>query len=138
MPSGPSGIALQLRGSADETPYDQQSDAMNLDDFIVPSSVASPAGVAAEAPVEDLNTQNNSHVGIAIKRKDKSQQQMPKQLPAASLPRQMQNKGRPGEFDYVQRRVRKTSIDEKSVCFPAVTHPSRYMLIPYTDSQATS
>lgn len=107
---------------------------MNIDDLIVPSSVASPAGVAAEAPVETLNTQNNSHVGIAIGRKDKSQQQ----LPAASLPRQMQNKGRPCEFDYVQRRVRKTSIDEKSVCFTHVTHPSRCMLMPYTDSQATS
>ena len=91
---------------------------MNLDDFIVPSSVASPAGVPAEAPVENLNSQNNhnnSHVGLPIGRKNKSQPLPPSQLPPASMPKHIQNKGRTGEFDYVQRRVRKTSIDEKSV-----------------------
>jgi len=107
---------------------------MNLDDFIVPSSVASPAGLAAEAPIESMDHQNNSHMGIPIGRRNKSQQQ----LPAASMPRQMQNKGRPGEFDYVQRRVRKTSIDEKSVRFHHVVHPSKHVLMFYAGPQATS
>lgn len=101
---------------------------MNIDDFIVPSSVASPAGLAAEAPVDNMANQSNSHVGIPIGRKKKAQQQLPAQLPAASMPKQIQNKGRNGEFDYVQRRVRKTSIDERSVCFQCLTYPHRYVL----------
>jgi len=43
----PSGIAQQLRCPIDHSAYDQHSDAMNIDDFIVPSSVVSSAGVAA-------------------------------------------------------------------------------------------
>lgn len=89
---------------------------MNLDDFIVPSSIASPAGLTSEAPIE--NVQNSAHAaGISIGKKNKMSQQTGI-LPAASMPKNIATKSRTGEFDYVQRRVRKTSIDERSVSTP--------------------
>lgn len=115
QPSGPSGIALQLRDSIDKGLSDPQGDAMNIDDFIVPSSVASPAGLAAEAPIETSNQSRNTQpAGMPISRKNKPQQNAAAIPPAASMPKNIHNKGRNGEFDYVQRRVRKTSIDERS------------------------
>lgn len=111
--SGPSGIAQQLRRSVDQS-ADMQSDAMNLDDFIVPSSVASPAGITAEISLEDATSV--SQIGsIPIQKKPHTKPQMTAALPATSVPKHLPNKGRPGEFDYVQRRVRKTSIDDRSV-----------------------
>jgi len=110
---------------------------MNIDDFIVPSSIASPAGTAAEAPNGSLNNQSSSRVGMPIA-ENKAQQQGPMQLPAASMPKQIRNKGRTGEFDYVQRRVRKTSIDEKSVRNSCTTHVLVRLLMPLPEPQATS
>lgn len=113
---------------------------MNIDDFIVPSSVASPAGVVAEVPVENLNKQSNSHVGIPIARKDKAQPPPPPpaQPPVASMPKHIQNKARTGEFDYVQRRVRKTSIDERSVSCRGGPYLRRLVLICLLESQTQS
>jgi len=122
----PSGIAQQLQNSVDQGTLDSQSDGLDLDDFIVPSSVASLAGLAAEAPTENLN--NHSHAqtaGIPIATKNKPRQRPSVPLPAASMPKTIQNKGRTGEFDYVQRRVRKMSIDERSVSFYKRTSRTR-------------
>lgn len=113
VPSGPSGIAQQLRKSVDQN-AEMQGDAMNLDDFIVPSSVASPAGLVSEAPLEEFPSIAQSNQ-IPIASKSKTQSQANGGLPAASVPKNLPIKARSGEFDYVQRRVRKTSIDERSV-----------------------
>ncbi|KAK5089883.1 Sodium- and chloride-dependent GABA transporter 1 [Lithohypha guttulata] len=112
VPSGPSGIAQQLRKSVDQN-AEMQGDTMNLDDFIVPSSVASPAGLMSEAPLEEFPSIAQSNQ-ISIASKSKTQSQANGGLPAASVPKNLPIKARSGEFDYVQRRVRKTSIDERS------------------------
>lgn len=87
---------------------------MNLDDFIVPSSIASPAGLTTEAPIDNVQSVAQTK-GIPISRKAKPHPQPGPATPATSMPKNVVNKGRTNEFDYVQRRVRKTSIDERSV-----------------------
>ena len=101
--------------SADRS-VEQSADAMNLDDFIQPNSVASPAGVTSPPTAEIVTS---THVaqgsGITIGLKGKLQRQLPSNLPAASMPKSYIALNRLGEFDYVQKRIRKTSIDERRV-----------------------
>lgn len=109
---------------------------MNLDDFIIPSSIGSPAGFDALPPATSITASNTTdqnavaaqpHSGVAsgipIKaRKDQTNTHGP--LVPASLPHQSQELRRNDEFGYVQRRVRKTSVDERKVRIflpPAVT-----------------
>ena len=105
--SAPSGIA-KLRESVDlsDTP---DPDAMNIDDFIFPTSIASPAGISPSSPPPPSNT-NASAIPIKT-RKDVQHQVHPELPPSAPT----QDRIRDREFDYVQRRVRKTSIDETKV-----------------------
>lgn len=105
-----SGLTQQLRNSVDQG-QQSQSDAMNLDDFIVPTSMASPAGLISEAPVED----NMEMTGIPITKRARTPTQATVNMPAASMPKNVIARNHKGEFDYVQRRVRKTSIDDRSV-----------------------
>ncbi|KIX10402.1 uncharacterized protein Z518_01484 [Rhinocladiella mackenziei CBS 650.93] len=115
-PSAPSGIAQQLRKSVDTSAESEQpSDPMNLDDFIVPSSVASPAGMTSPATSEPVNGQSKptQAPGIPIAARTKPQVQIPKGLPPSSMPQSSIPLRRSSEFDYVQKRVRKTSIDER-------------------------
>lgn len=119
----PSGIA-QLRqatkgNSNNNTDSASASaDFMNLDDFIVPSSIGSPAGIETLPASSDHKIASQSHSvtqsGIPIKaRKDQNASQAP--LVPASLPHPTQELRRNDEFGYVQRRVRKTSVDERKV-----------------------
>lgn len=113
--SAPSGIAQQLRRSVDQpVELDLTSEPMNLDDFIVPSSIASPAGITSPAPTEGL-FQNIAAQGSAIRinPRNKPSIQVPTNFPPSSLPQSSIALNRSSEFDYVQRRVRKTSIDER-------------------------
>lgn len=109
--SGPSGIALQLRGSVDRGVSDQRNDSMNLDDFIVSSSMASPTAAMTETSMDHVGEQIHP-AAVPIARRNKQVA-----APAASMPKHMHAKKNAGEFDYVQRRVRKTSIDDRSVSF---------------------
>lgn len=116
--SAPSGIA-QLRKSVDHT-NTPQSEAMNLDDFIFPSSMTSPT-VASSSPPEEEEEERGDPTpalapGIPIKMRAQLQEQSHPQLPPASTPLPPEPRHRNNEFDYVQRRVRKTSIDERRVC----------------------
>jgi GATA-binding protein, other eukaryote len=87
---------------------------MNLDDFIVPTSVASPAGFAP--PVLESSTRSSHKASaIPIKVKKDGQSNSPSNLPPASVPHPLAQPSRSREFDYVQRRVRKTSVDERRV-----------------------
>jgi GATA-binding protein len=87
---------------------------MNLDDFIVPSSIASPAGITTSAPSENLiPSRSTQYSGIPIAARSIPQLQIPNNLPPSSLPQSSNAFHRPSEFDYVQKRVRKTSIDER-------------------------
>lgn len=124
-PNAPSGIA-QLRQSsaasaasaastaASQSPVsldvEAAASAMNLDDFLVPSSIGTPAGVSSPAgsglEVEVLAAPRppyiNDEDALSLARAS---------APSAAVSAMAARR----EFDYVQRRVRKTSIDERRV-----------------------
>ncbi|KAL8938246.1 MAG: hypothetical protein Q9211_003293 [Gyalolechia sp. 1 TL-2023] len=109
MTSAPSGIA-QLRQSGD-LPNSPDADPMNLDDFFMPTSVASPAGIQSPSPPSDHAAAPSNAVAAAIpikSRKEATQNPHPDLAPSAPS----HDRSRTREFEYVQRRVRKTSIDE--------------------------
>lgn len=110
--NAPSGIA-QLRKTSDQSFL--HADPMNLDDFIFPENVATPAGLAA-TPSPDANKQEGDKLAhtttaaaaIPIKsRKTSSQHFVPQSVP---VPAHQRNQD---EFAYVTRHHRKTSIDER-------------------------
>lgn len=124
----PSGIA-RLRQSADDMP-----DPMNLDDVNFPSSISSPGGVvdagvgiggvspsfstsvspvAAEQEITASSNAVASAIPIKLRREVEIQGTSP--FPAISAPIPPQHGEQGGEFAYVQRHVRKTSIDERRV-----------------------
>jgi GATA-binding protein, other eukaryote len=87
---------------------------MNLDDFIVPTSIASPAGLTP--PVTEVSSRSASKTSaVPIKTKKEAQHSTPAPLIPGSVPHPFMQVGRNGEFDYVEKRVRKTSVDEKRV-----------------------
>ncbi|PVH80179.1 hypothetical protein DL98DRAFT_208559 [Cadophora sp. DSE1049] len=119
--SAPSGIA-QLRKSSDQTitpSMDQQQDPMNLDDYIFSDNISTPAGLGmspspemtkkdAEKPTA---TEKSNAVASAIPikmRKESAQFAVPQSVPVPH-----HNPRHNEEFNYVQRHVRKTSIDER-------------------------
>jgi hypothetical protein len=113
LTSQPSGIA-QLRKTSEANANNIPSDPMNLDDFLVPTSMGSPAGLPTPSstetsgPVHQANIQAN---GIPINTKQKPNVQT-SNVPAASVPKSagpVQHAG----FDGIPKRVRKTSIDER-------------------------
>ncbi|ATZ53707.1 BcareA [Botrytis cinerea B05.10] len=111
--TGPSGIA-QLRKSTDQNTVDT-SDAMNLDDYILSDSISTPTGIATspspELTKKEIDRSSNSIASaIPIKMRKESTQQfsVPQSVPVPHhAPRSNE------EFNYVQRHVRKTSIDER-------------------------
>ncbi|KAI9701300.1 MAG: hypothetical protein M1836_001970 [Candelina mexicana] len=110
--TAPSGIA-QLRKSVDQDAYN--ADPMNLDDFIFPTSIASPAHVPSPPghPRAPTTTNTATSAAIPIKARKDSHALSHPNLPPASAPIPPQARQRTGEFGYVQRHVRKTSIDER-------------------------
>jgi GATA-binding protein len=127
--SAPSGIAQQLRKSADQQAQVQvqlqqehqqhHADTMNLDDFIFPSSVGSPAGLSPELSNEDAAPFNATAPSIPI-RKPNQVSDHNLSLARASAPSVPPTIHRENEFGYVPRHVRKTSIDERRVSLLSV------------------
>lgn len=118
--NAPSGIA-QLRKTSDHNYL--HTDPMNLDDFIFPENVATPAGLAA-TPSPDTSKQegekpaHTTAAAIPIKsRRSASQNFVPQSVP---VPPHQRNQD---EFAYVTRHHRKTSIDERRV---STTKPPWY------------
>lgn len=102
-----------MRQSQD-LPHASDADLMNLDDYIVPSSAPSPAAAATPSPPYNDATAPSNAVSTAIPikhRKDSEQAPHPNFAPSAPS----HDRSRASEFGYVQRRVRKTSIDETKV-----------------------
>ncbi|KAF2622677.1 nitrogen regulatory protein area [Macroventuria anomochaeta] len=149
--TAPSGIAQQLRRSADQQaqvqllqqpqqqPQPQSAhDTMNLDDFIFPSSVGSPAGLSPE-PSNGAEGPFNAGPGVPI-RKANQLNDHNLSLAHASAPPVPPQINRENEFGYVPRHVRKTSIDERrppkrrAEASPQVP-PVNSIMIP-TDAQA--
>jgi len=119
--TAPSGISLLRKSSDQHTATSNQmptielaSDAMNLDDFIFADNMSTPAGIGL-SPTPEPRKQaekatNNAASAIPIKaRKDVPQFAVPQSVPAAN------QYHRNHDFNYVQRHVRKTSIDERRV-----------------------
>ncbi|KAG6027181.1 hypothetical protein E4U19_002152 [Claviceps sp. Clav32 group G5] len=110
----PSGIA-QLRKTSDMM-VDNTADAMNLDDFIFSDSLVSSGGLMSPPPapckLEELSPASgpsSATTAIPIKsRKDDydAGHFVPQSVPH---PHRLDN----SEFNYVQRHLRKTSIDER-------------------------
>lgn len=88
---------------------------MSLDDFIVPHSVGSPTGLSPPLSTDHLSSDHAVAPAIAIKRDSKgAADDLLSRSAAASVP---PHALRQDEFDYVQKHVRKTSIDERRVSF---------------------
>ena len=133
--SAPSGIAQQLRKSQDQqaqVQHNSPQDAMNLDDFIFPSSVGSPAGLSPELSNEDAAPFNPTAPAIPI-RKPHLANDHNLSLARASAPSVPPTIQREDEFGYVPRHVRKTSIDERRVSSLSLclSHPDRASLTSY-------
>jgi GATA-binding protein len=93
---------------------------MDLDDFLVPSSIGTPAGMSPEAstlPNDSLASTGSTISAIPIKQGLKSEVEG-LQISRASAPSiSAFEQGLPNqEFGYVPRHVRKTSIDDRRVC----------------------
>ncbi|RMZ79014.1 hypothetical protein DV737_g3648, partial [Chaetothyriales sp. CBS 132003] len=109
----PSGIA-QLRQSIDTATADHANDPMNLDEFIVHTSVASPAGLPTPSSSDPASSGGSNHPQpIPIKTRPNLHLLNPSDASHASVPEISIPGTRNHEFDYVQKRVRKTSIDER-------------------------
>lgn len=91
---------------------------MSIDDFILPNSVASPAGLSPSpsVPTHRIPPSQSVASAIPIHRRQELREQLlpPSRASAPSVP-PFKDAQRP-EFGYVQRHVRKTSIDERRVC----------------------
>ncbi|OQO07030.1 hypothetical protein B0A48_07596 [Cryoendolithus antarcticus] len=114
--NAPSGIA-QLRQSSDHTLRSATDDHMNIDDFIVPTSIGTPAGVSP-GPTTTAEAERPTSTAPGSIPINKRQQQI--QADELHLSRASAPSGGPfeqsksgAEFDYVPRHVRKTSIDER-------------------------
>jgi GATA-binding protein len=122
--SAPSGIAQQLRKSSEQQAQVHQPqahhDTMNLDDFIFPSSVGSPAGLSPEPSNDTQGPFHATAPAIAI-RKPNSANDHDMSFAHASAPSVPPLINRENEFAYVPRHVRKTSIDERRVSFLSTT-----------------
>lgn len=135
--SAPSGIAQQLRKSQDQQAQVHQpaQDAMNLDDFIFPSSVGSPAGLSPPGSNEDAAPFIATAPAIPI-RKPHLASDHNLSLARASAPSVPPAISKEDEFGYVPRHVRKTSIDERRVSLalisssPLLPPPLPYLLSP--------
>lgn len=93
---------------------------MNLDEFIVPSSIGTPAGISptpSASTMADMEAVTATASGIPINRRQQQIQDEEMNLSRASAPSVGPfEQGRAlNEFGYVPRHVRKTSIDERRV-----------------------
>jgi GATA-binding protein, other eukaryote len=88
---------------------------MNLDDFLVPNSIASPAGITP-SPDERSSAVEHAHPpAMPIQSRKVTSHQSAESLPVSSVPQPSTVSNRSGEFGSVPRRLRKTSIDERRV-----------------------
>lgn len=115
--SGPSGIA-QLRKSsqANAATAAQNPDQMNIDEFIFPEQTGSPSAFASPQMPGTASTATAAQPsGMPIQQQPRSEGLgsafVPQSVPDAP---HLQHRGN-SEFNYVQRHVRKTSIDERQV-----------------------
>lgn len=118
--NAPSGIA-QLRKSSEQANAQHDDGQMNLDDFLVPSSIASPAGISpapSSGVTDGTSPASAGRSAIPIKAQQRAAMD-DLHISRASAPSRDYDRSTQ-EFGYVPRHVRKTSIDERRVCSSAV------------------
>ena len=130
--STPSGIA-QLRKSSEQRSQ-ASSEAMNLDEFLHPGLIASPAGVSLSPPRTKVEPSQNAFV-TPIPIKERKDATHPTFNPA-SVPTTHQDRQRNYDFGYVQKHIRKTSIDERRVIYCVWSSHHGCLLIRGIDAQA--
>ncbi|KAF2149620.1 hypothetical protein K461DRAFT_231310 [Myriangium duriaei CBS 260.36] len=111
--NAPSGIA-QLRQSS-QTRATPSADSMNLDEFLVPNAASSPSvTVSRVSSSEALQSSTATASAIPIRKQNQIREQDNhlSRASAPSAPPVARNKHQQ-EFGYVQRHLRKTSIDER-------------------------
>jgi hypothetical protein len=97
------------------------SDPMNLDEFILSSSVGSPAGISTSDSRDNAGGSTNAVVSaIPIKMREEWHASIPTDIPAASVLHPLHNHKRQNELDCVQKHVRKTSADKRRVCIKTI------------------
>jgi GATA-binding protein len=120
----PSGIAQLRKDSENNLNVNNSADSMNLDDFIFSENAATPAGIASphmnitdhpfKAPEEKPATSQAGAIPIKS-RKDGGSHFVPQSVPVPP-----HHQGQNNEFNYVNRHLRKTSIDERQVSDPPI------------------
>lgn len=109
--SAPSGIA-QLRKSSDQN--NDQSDPMNLDEFIFADNISTPAGFSPSPELKEKAVPKPSNTVVSAIPINLRKESTPISIPQ-SVPTQQHGFRNSDEFGYVQRHYRKTSIDDRRV-----------------------
>jgi GATA-binding protein len=110
--SAPSGIA-QLRKSSDQN--NDSSDPMNLDEFVYSDLISTPAGMSPSPELKEKDAPKSSTNAVASAIPIKMRKESTASFVPQSVPVPRHNVPAHDEFGYVQRHVRKTSIDERRV-----------------------
>ena len=154
----PSGIAQQLRNKSSENVGHSNPEPMNIDDFIFSENASTPAGISFSPLLQPNHgnghgngTSDGGHKpiptavaavaasnGIPIKsRKEQvQQQQQQQQLVPQSVP-EPPHHHQSNEFGYVQRHLRKTSIDDRRVSASTV-HTFQLFHFPLCDKTSVT
>lgn len=116
--NAPSGIAQLRKSSMQAVKAAIQDDHMDLDDFLVPTSIATPGSESPPASIaeaEPLPFTIASAIPIKLQQRLHTDDLSLARASAPSVAPLETSRTNP-EFAYVQRHVRKTSIDERRVC----------------------
>jgi len=88
---------------------------MTLDDFIVPNSVAPPANISRSPSADIMNTDSPAVASAIPMKKQHELRDQTYPFGTSAPGAQVSIQRGSVEFGYVQRHVRKTSIDERRV-----------------------
>lgn len=93
----------------------EHPDAMNLDDFIFSENFSTPAGMSPPRELRDREENACNAVASAIPIKLRKEKEPSASFVPQSVPIGQHGPRANKEFGYVQRHIRKTSIDERRV-----------------------
>lgn len=100
---------------------------MNLDDLIFPTSIATPSEASPSPAPVPFFTPGHPAVPTSIPIKARKSQE-PQHPFLASAPGINLERSRQREFGYVQRHIRKTSVDEGRVRLPDAASPRAWLI----------
>lgn len=112
----PSGISQLRKASEQTTNQDPGNDSMNLDEFIFSENMSTPAGMSISPEMEKKNlSEQKASPAMAIPIKAQKKEPVTQLVPQSVPTHQHASTRDRDEFGYIQRHVRKTSIDERQV-----------------------